>query len=456
MGGLTHTAVRTSRLPWRPDLFCLFVVLACGLPLQGAAQESTRQVWGGMTETAMAQALIPALLGKERVHILVVTMIAVPDWPTLFNALTAGTGTTHGPAAGDKGTMQDTGNSGGKGVTGDRGAPEAGGAKAGRLKSVRVTFMVPLIGTSMAARKQEDYRRLCSQVVAEGEARGVPVEASLRFVPPIDFTLPASALDPQETLVVACWLTLQILPDEQVLRHNPRNAFLKVLRCTVGCPCVAVRSRRVPLRYRRIFPSADGSLSHVLRQCTLVRAQAVQVSFSCPDMSPSPREVFQHSFIPLLPSFSLAQWLRAAGASALVVVDIDSNLNTQFFLPRFEIILRSAQTVFETFDEIFQYRSPAAGPGGPGGAFALERLSALNLINCAACDGLQRYERAENMGRWRERLKGMGFVEAPYSEACQKSLSTLLSHPRSSLPDVQGFLSLRWDDKPLLFVGAWT
>lgn len=154
-------------------------------------------------------------------------------------------------------------------------------------------------------------------------------------------------------------------------------------------------------------------------------------------------------------SFSFCQWLREVGATTLVVVEVDADLNIQFFLPRFGAVLNNAQTAFEACDETLQYNAPAAGSGGPGGIHALERLSALSLINCAACDGLQRFERAETLEQWRERLGTLGFVEAPFSVAYQKDLASFLPHPRSSFLEAQGFLRLRWDGKPQLFVGAW-
>jgi len=59
----------------------------CGCHLQAAAQEKLRSVWGSFNEATLASALSSALVGHSRIHIIVLTLTATPDWRLLFASL---------------------------------------------------------------------------------------------------------------------------------------------------------------------------------------------------------------------------------------------------------------------------------------------------------------------------------------------------------------------------------
>lgn len=64
---------------------------------------------------------------------------------------------------------------------------------------------------------------------------------SLTFVAPAEFSPGHVRIDPGETVAVVAWMMLHTLPDDSVLRSNPRDAILKVGHlvhcwCTAGLP----------------------------------------------------------------------------------------------------------------------------------------------------------------------------------------------------------------------------
>lgn len=150
-------------------------------------------MWGSFNEATLATALASALVGHSRIHILVLTLTATPDWKLLFTSLAQ-----HGLVAG------------------------------ATPPQVRITFIVPYIMSAPMVHIQKAFLVLRDQALAEGIICGVPVECTLVFAAPADFHPQLVRIDPAETVAVASWLALKTLPDGSVLRHSPRDSLLKV------------------------------------------------------------------------------------------------------------------------------------------------------------------------------------------------------------------------------------
>lgn len=83
---------------------------------------------------------------------------------------------------------------------------------------------------------QSEFLCLGHQVVSAARAQGLKVSCRLTVVAPQDFHPSLVHVEASEAVAVVSWMALHALPDSSVLRHNPRDATLKVQYSTTHLP----------------------------------------------------------------------------------------------------------------------------------------------------------------------------------------------------------------------------
>ncbi|CAI5512506.1 unnamed protein product [Closterium sp. Naga37s-1] len=172
-------------------------------------------------------------------------------------------------------------------------------------------------------------------------------------------------VQPGEEVVVCTLWTLMLFPDDSVLRHNPRDAVLKVSCGTKG--------------YRE-----SGEEVVV---CTLWTLMLF------PDDS-----VLRHN-----PRDAVLKWIQALKPRLVLLAEVDAALNGPFFLARVRETFRSMLAFISTIHST----KPDALISPVHSMW--EAVLFRELINCVGCEGIQRLIRAERLEQWQERMRRLGF-----------------------------------------------
>lgn len=157
--------------------------------MQESAKAGLKRGWGGFSETVFLCTFLPALLGHERVHIILFSNGPGPEWAALFKALAAQPSVT---------------------------------------PRVRVTMVIPFDGPQLLPELQQGYVGLGERVRFSAAAAGLALAYTQAFVRPSDYHPSLVTVDPTEAMAVGEYLAIHSFPDDSVLRRNPRDACLSV------------------------------------------------------------------------------------------------------------------------------------------------------------------------------------------------------------------------------------
>lgn len=92
---------------------------------------------------------------------------------------------------------------------------------------------------------QQIHGGVAQEIAGLAAALGLAVSVHQSYMVPSEFHPGSVRVDPDEAVGVAAWSAMQLLPDESILRHSPRDGFLQVRRCCLcwhaawlrpGCP----------------------------------------------------------------------------------------------------------------------------------------------------------------------------------------------------------------------------
>ena len=146
------------------------------------------------------------------------------------------------------------------------------------------------------------------------------------------------------------------------------------------------------------------------------------------------------------------QKLQGLAPKVMVVVEQDSNHNSNVMPERFVEALHYYSAMFDSLDLTL--------PQHCGERVTMEKfLLGQEIKNIVACEGVERVARHEKVDRWRMRMRSAGFVPRPLSSTAALQAKRLLhGYPCDGyrLKDDQGCLTLCWQDTPLYTASAWT
>lgn len=145
------------------------------------------------------------------------------------------------------------------------------------------------------------------------------------------------------------------------------------------------------------------------------------------------------------------QWVASLSPAIFTVVESYGNFNSPFFVSRFTEVMTKINNILHNIDGTTDKQHDAFGDG----MSPLEGLIAMCLVNCVSRDGLGRYERAETLGKWRDRMQALGFTERHFCLETRKALGATLKNPNGSIADEGGFMTVRWMGEPIMFAASW-
>lgn len=122
-----------------------------------------------------------------------------------------------------------------------KGGPGAGG-RTGKTKGTpRVQHSntpVVLFPRLLPLQMQHIHQSAAQEITGLAAALGLPISVHQSYMLPSEFNPWDVKIDPDEAVGVAAWSAMQLLPDESILRHSPRDGFLKVGCVHLSSPLV--------------------------------------------------------------------------------------------------------------------------------------------------------------------------------------------------------------------------
>ncbi|KAI9089197.1 hypothetical protein K1719_029476 [Acacia pycnantha] len=131
--------------------------------------------------------------------------------------------------------------------------------------------------------------------------------------------------------------------------------------------------------------------------------------------------------------------------------DLDVGYDGFEFVNGFEECLRWFRVYFEALEESF--------PKTSNERLILEREAGRSLVDLVACDPSVSVERRERAGRWSQRMHGVGFNAASFSDEVCDDVRALLRRYREGWSMTQcsshAGIFLSWKEQPVVWASAW-
>ncbi|CAI5465306.1 unnamed protein product [Closterium sp. Yama58-4] len=153
------------------------------------------------------------------------------------------------------------------------------------------------------------------------------------------------------------------------------------------------------------------------------------------------------------PRNALLKWIFDLSPLLFLHIDLDSDANGPFFLPRFQNAARNFAAIVESLDTNLPH---SAAPRQ-----ACEAFLAHDMVNSVACEGTHRWLRTERLEQWRKRMEAAGFRPKPLHAETVSAMRAVTEgrDGRFELKvDERWFgasAELRWRGTPTVFVAAW-
>ncbi|RAL37232.1 hypothetical protein DM860_004154 [Cuscuta australis] len=141
-------------------------------------------------------------------------------------------------------------------------------------------------------------------------------------------------------------------------------------------------------------------------------------------------------------------WIKSLNPRVVTVVEQEANHNRPEFLDRFTEALYYYSTMFDSLE---------ACPAEPDKALAEMHIQR-EICNVVCCEGVDRVERHEPLGMWKDRFVRAGFRAFNLGSNAFKQASmllTLFSSEGYSVEERDGCLTLGWHSRPLVAASAW-